>query len=516
MSTDQNTAVTTDASGSAHPSTGAGVSKASKRPRKRLSPAEIARKRERQLPAIARTPADHPASPAQAAQTVREVEAMPVTVIGDASDELVLASSFAPSVAPTAEPSDGPIGRPVDVRVEAAVELLDEPVLDRDPAPATTMWQPTLWEGNEDPAVVEEWVAATAIVYPIIDDEATSDASAASAVDTENTVARAGEAGRRIQSVADVVDQVERRATLSTLTVQHHAHLVPQVRAAVVDLVMEHRHVSVEADKHMTWLGIRFGIWSLTKTADGVFNPYRDLTEDRISGYLRYLGSSVSEASKDSYGSGLRRLAAGPPQRRVGKRRVAVAPHTRGAEDGFWTAADAYHPHSLEHTEAKTLFAANFGAGALPEEVNVLAPGDVLAAGGRVSLRLTRDATDSRVVPVAEDRYAHWLADRAAQLRGERYLFQPGRASRRNAVNATTRRLRESNAIFERYSTSAARNAWFARLLSAGIPFQVACVVAGISVGTHLPTDMLPHLPVPDPADIEAVIRARLTPPQTP
>jgi hypothetical protein len=491
MSTNQHSVAddstaTTSATDTTQASTGKGAIKK----RKRLSPAEIAQRREQRQPGIAR---------AKAAETA------PVRAADQASE--------APTI-----PADMPPEPSGNLRVAPVVELVYEAVLDRDPAPATTVRQMTLWENHEDPDVVAEWAAATAIVHPIDGDavdESEADTGAGDGQDTGSGAAR-GRGKGRLRLVTDVAGQAERRSILSALTVQYDAHLVPDVRPAVVDLVMEHPRVSAEADKHMTWLGIRFGIWSLTKTADGVFDPYRDLTENRINGYLRYLGSSVSEASKDSYASGLRRLAAGPPQRRVGKRRIAVAPHTVRAEDGFWTAADVYDPHSVEHTEGKTLLAATFGAGALPEEVNLLDPRDVLVARGRVSLRLRRDPLDSREVPVTEDRYAHWLVDRAVQLRGERFLFQPRRASRRNTVNATTSRLRQTNAIFERYSTSAARNAWFARLLTAGIPFQIACTAAGVGPGTHLPTDLLPHLPVPDPADIEAVIRARMTPPQTP
>lgn len=476
-------AATTQAAVSTQPDAGAGAAK-KRKTRTRLSPAEIARRRDRQRPGIART-TDAEAAP----------EAVAVTAVGT-----------------VAEPVVWPV-------VELVEDTVSDVVSDRDPAPATTVRQMTLWENHEDPDVVAEWAAATAIVHPL-DDENTLDETATDTGEGEGagsgTARGRGKAAGRLRLVADGVDQAERRSILSALTVQHDAHLVPDVRPAVVDLVMEHPRVSAEADKHMTWLGIRFGIWSLTKTSDGVFDPYRDLTENRINGYLRYLGSSVSEASKDSYASGLRRLAAGPPQRRVGKRRIAVTPHTVRAEDGFWTAADVYDPHSVEHAEGKTLLAATFGAGALPEEVHLLDPRDVIVARGQVTLRLRRDPLDLREVPVTEDRYAHWLADRAVQLRGERYLFQPRRASRRNTVNATTSRLRQTNAIFERYSTSAARNAWFARLLTAGIPFQVACTAAGVGPGTHLPTDLLPHLPVPDPANIEAVIRARMSPPQMP
>lgn len=438
----------------------------------RLSAAEIARREQRARPRIAQTP------------SVPEEVGSTTGLTGPTSGPRTLTCSPGRTV-------DLP-GSTVETAPPEPERVVFSQVPAREPAAATVVRQLTVWENNDDPAVIAEWVAATAIAHPATPKapEVTEDASSQRPAATPPT------------------ERDTRRAALNQLTVQHNSHLVPEVRDAIVGLVLEHRHVSTQADEYMTRLGIRFAIWCMSKTPDARFDPFRDITEDRIATYMRYLGSSVSEASKSSYTAGLRRLAAGPQQPRTGKRRVAVEPHERRAEDGFWVAADGFHHTGIEHREAKTMLAATFGAGALTEEVNYLAPEDVLVEGGRVALRLVRDKMVARDVPITNLRYADWLMDRAAQLAGERFLFQPTRGERRNAFNVATTRVRRANAIFERFNATAARNAWFQHLLVNGVPFHIACAAAGVAPGTHLPTDLLAYAPPVKAIDIEQAVRA--------
>lgn len=446
-----------------------------------LSPEEIGRRQTRALPAIAR-----------AQQATDSTPASPDT-----------------PGAPSADGRGGDLAAVLTLRTADNAGTVGGDALmtwNRHPSPASEPRQMTIWEdreGDVDADVVAGWVAAATRKPPEPDADSTDAAADADAEDA---------AAFRIWGTRHRIDPAERRQTLMRLTTRDDQHLIQRVRPAVVNLIVEHPFVSQEADSRLTALGIRFGVWSLPRTSDGAFDPYRDLTEHRISAFVRDAGRHLSTGSRASYASALRRLAAGPASTDRGARRTAVEPHSQVVEDGLWTAADAFHPSTWRHGEAKTLLAATFGAGAIPAEINNLAPEDVLVddtgASLRVSLRLTRVRTwETRDVPVIEPRYAKWLADRAQQFAGQTHLFKPEVVKRRNAINSTRRALAAANAAFERYDLPAARNTWAARWLSIGIPFEVWAKAAGIAPGTHLPTDLLAFLPTPTPGDIDTAFR---------
>lgn len=435
-----------------------------------LSPADIQRRQIRAMPAIARQ---------------REVS-------GDADDATADTSHTAVLPLPpraTARPA------------RTAPTTAGMPT--RESSAATEPRQMTVWEEREDELEVEViagWVAATTR-----NPRATGDDSADQQTSDDA-------ATHRIAASRHGIDPADRHRALMRLRTRDDLHLIQRVRPAVVNLIMEHPFVSEEADSRLIALGIRFGVWSLPRTADGEFDPYRDLTADRISSFVRDAGRHLSTGSKGSYASALRRLAAGPVNPDRGERRTAVEPHTAVVEDGLWSAAESFQIDSWRHGEAKTLLATTFGAGAMPAEINRLAPEDVLidetGPSVRVSLRLTRDRTwEVRDVPVVEPRYAEWLVGRARQFAGHTYLFKPDVIERRNAINSTRRALARANAAFERFDLPAARNAWAARWLSVGLPFEVWAKAAGIASGTHLPTDLLAFLPTPTPDDIETAFR---------
>lgn len=434
----------------------------------------------------------------------RENRALPTIAHAKRHEEAADGNAAAP-LPPRADDSRVNRTTVLPLHVHESEEPGAEAVLDqtrRRPPATEPLRQMTVWEDREDDLgadVLAGWIEAST---------RRPHQGVAAPVDTVD----AGAACYRIGATRHRLTAEERRAHLMQVGTRDDPHLIKRVRPAVVDLVLEHPYMSEEADNRLTALGIRFGVWSMTRTADGAFDPYRDLTADRISAFARDVGRHLSAGSVASYKSALRRIAAGPAQPDRSARRTAVEPHSRMVEDGLWIAAESFHPLSWRHGEAKTLLAATFGAGAMPAEINRLAPDDVLIGTAstepRVSLRLTRDRTwETRDVPVVEVRYAEWLAARADQFAGQTYLFKPEVIKRRNAINATKGALAQSNAAFERYDLPAARNAWAVRWLKIGIPFEVWAKAAGINPGTHLPTDLLPFLPTPSTDDIERAFR---------
>ncbi|WP_125037008.1 hypothetical protein [Nocardioides sp. LS1] len=465
---------------------------------KRLSAAEIARRAERQRPAIAR--AGERGRTARPARTDEQPELETPPAVDAPEGAAVVVTHPAVALTTKVDGDDngaGPLASIARSDVKTAMVSRE--------ASQTGPRQMTIWETAEDAEVIEGWVAASTRRDRLEDEADTEEAG-----DTEAGGGGAV-AGWRVVTPCSEVDPAVRRTRLRNLTTRDDLHLVQQVRAAVLDLVLEHPHQSGEADRRLVALGIRFGVWTLAKTADGEFDPFRDLTEDRITRFVRDAGPHLSPGSRDSYAAALRRLAAGPTIRHRSSRREAAAPLPRAVEDGLWAAADAYAVTSRQHTDAKTLLALSFGAGAMAEEINIVAPEDVLVGRHhgdiRVSVRLVRDKTWVRDVPVLQSRYADWLAARATQVAGHAYLFKPDRVSRRNALNSTTRRLAETNRAFERFRLNAARNTWAVTWLRAGVPFAEWANAAGVGPGTHLPTDLLAHLPTPGPDQVEAAFR---------
>lgn len=457
---------------------------------KRLSATEIVRRSERQRPAIARATA---LGPRDGTDDQPKLEAPTLDLDPrDGAGEVIAHPSMGATT--TADDGAGADDAPPSSTGRNATERTEV----RSEAPERGPRQMTIWESAEDAEVIAGWMTASTRRDRLEKEQ-----------DAEPNEAR--DAHWCVVTTNPVLDTETRRAPLRNLTTRDDLHLVQQVRPAVLDLVLEHRFQSEESDRRLVALGIRFGVWTLTKTVDGEFDPFRDLTEDRITGFVRATGQHLSPGSRDSYAAALRRLAAGPVIRHRSERRKAPAPLPRAVENGLWEAADGYRPTSWQHQEAKTLLALSFGAGASSEEINLVAPEDVIAtreSGSlRVSVRLLRKKTWVRDVPVLEPRYAEWLADRAAQVAGHAYLFKPERASRRNAVNSATRRLAETNHAFERFEPNAARNTWAVTWLQAGVPFPAWANAAGIGPGTHLPADLLAHLPTPDPAEVEAAFR---------
>lgn len=460
---------------------------------KRLSAAEIARRAERQRPAIARA-GDRGGSARQAPTDERPELETPVAI--DAPEGAAVLTHPAVALVTAVDTDDqgcGPSGSAARSDVTTAMVSRE--------ASQTGPRQMTIWETAEDAEVIAGWVSASTRRDRLEQREAAEQG------DNEDT----STAGWRVVTPDSAVDPAVRRTRLRNMTTRDDLHLVQQVRSAVINLVLEHPHQSEEADRRLLALGIRFGVWTLTKTPDGDFDPFRDLTEDRITRFVRDAGQHLSTGSQDTYAAALRRLAAGPVIRHQGQRRKAVAPLPPAVEEGLWTAADTYSAASWQHQEAKTLLALSFGAGATSEEINLVAPDDVLVHRGpgalRVSVRLMREKTWVRDVPVLQPRYADWLAGRAAQVAGHAYLFKPERVSRRNAVNSATKRLAETNHAFERFRLNAARNTWAVTWLQAGVPFAEWANAAGVGPGTHLPTDLLAYLPTPEPSDVEAAFR---------
>ena len=462
-----------------------------------LSASQIAQRVERQQPMIARSRAKSPQQPGDPTAprpiAVAEYDAEQPSETGQqargGTDDLNASGRHAAT-------REGPAwNRPENVTAPSASGPRVVPTGPR---------QMTIWEDSDDAAVIAGWVAAS-----------TRERPASSVADTPILNRQAGDASTatettwRIVPVDRVVDEETRRLRLQTVTTHDDLHLVQRVRPAVDDLVLEHPYIDDETDGRLLRLGIRFGVWSLSKTTDGEFDPFRDLTEDRIFGFVAHAG--VSAGSGGTYAAALRRLAAGPSNRHRGERRKAPAPTPRRVEEGLWAAADALAPTSWRHQEAKTLLALTFGAGALSEEINVVAPDDVVVdtcgERPRVRVRLVRNRTWVRDVPVVDVRYADWLASRAAQLAGQTYLFKPDRASRRNAVNATSALLSETNQAFDRFSVSAARSTWAVTWLRAGVSFAAWASAAGVGPGTHMPTDLLAYFPTPDTAEVDAEFR---------
>lgn len=465
----------------------------------RLSAAQVARRTERQKPRIA---SGRPMPGASTGLTTAR-EGTPGPEHPRDADTL----DIAPAIASPTEAAITPDRRNAATMPARSVAVF---------VPATTVGprQMTVWEDAEDAEVIAGWVLASSR-------KDAPEWRASAAFDDE----WADPVGSRAPTPSPGgPDRDARLASLRHLTTRDDPYLVQKVRLAVVDLVLEHRFVSEETDRRLAHHGIRFGVWSLARTSDGEFDPFRDLTEDRIAGFVRDAGAHLSDGSRATYAAALRRLAAGPTIRHTGQRRKAVAPLPKRIEDGLWAAADAFHPHSWQHQEAKTLLSLTFGAGAMPAEINLAAPDDVLLGGLRstspagsgsgleVSVRLMRATGWIRDVPVLDERYATWLATRAAQVAGQTYLFKPERRSRKDAINATTRRLAQVNSAFERFDLPAARNTWAVAALAAGVPFAEWALAAGVRPGTHLPTDLLAYLPTPDPAQIEAAFRRVATP----
>lgn len=468
-------------------------------PLTRLSSEQVARRTERQRPRIA---SDRPV-PSNSPGLATAAEATEGPDHPRAAD----APAIAPVIEPPTEASIAPERPNVATTSVRSGELF---------APATSVGprQMTVWEDAADAEVIAGWVLASSRKDAL-------EWRAGAAIEDE----WADAAGSRTPPVG--LDLDARRAYLRDLTTRDDSYLVQQVRLAIVDLVLEHRFVSEETDRRLAHHGIRFAVWSLARTSDGEFDPFRDLTEDRIASFIRDAGAHLSDGSRATYAAALRRLAAGPTIRHTGQRRKAVAPLSKRIEDGLWAAADAFRPDSWQHQEAKTLLSLTFGAGAMPAEINLAAPDDVLLDGPRfistagfvsglaVSVRLIRPQHAIRDVPVLDERYATWLATRAAQVTGQTYLFKPDRRSRKDAINATTRRLAQLNSAFERFDLPAARNTWAVAALAAGVPFAEWALAAGVGPGTHLPTDLLAYMPTPDRARVEAAFRrtAMRTPP---
>lgn len=378
--------------------------------------------------------------------------------------------------------------------------------------------QMVVWEHLTDQTAVESWLAA---VTPLTPESTGSDLPAAGVRDSPTGLAGpaaeslAGGEGAlwRVTTTAPALTREERLRCLATYMTRvgrgdpNVVLAVLEAAAMVAGLVVEFPYVSLDADRWLLSLGARFGAWVMDRTIDGTYDAYRDLTENHIAAFVGQL--PVTTGTKSTYTAALRRLAAGPTRAHVGSRRMAQPPYLPVLEATLWAVACGVDPHSWRHHASKTLLAVTFGTGASAAELVGLEPGDVLVlSDGSVRIRLARRGMWVRDVPVTNPDYAGYLAERAEDLAGHPWLFRPERSARPNTCNATVTNLAKTVPIFKGFDPRRARNTWAVNALAAGIPFAAWCHAAGVGPGTHLPTDLLPHLPAASPDDVAAAFHS--------
>lgn len=274
-------------------------------------------------------------------------------------------------------------------------------------------------------------------------------------------------------------------------------------RDIVMDTIGRVPFVSHEADRvHLTTLW-PFAAWCHDR--DGSFDPDRHLVDHVIRSYVQTQLGHMTQGSRDSYGSTLRRLARGDRIRPTGQRRPAQSPHTETEVRAFRSAAANAGQWRFD---AETLLALTAGAGLAGNEVTRATPDWVDPRVGYTVLRVPH-RSGTGVVREIPTYGATAAALRVAADGNPGYLFRSGYKCRKNVITDFVGLVAKQQKAFSTFAAVRARYYWIIQQLTAGVPFHIVCDMAGVGVGNHLPTDLLPHLPYPSLGDILLATRPR-------
>ncbi|MDO9455214.1 hypothetical protein [Nocardioides sp.] len=297
----------------------------------------------------------------------------------------------------------------------------------------------------------------------------------------------------RLLTEGDTVGDDVRRAALQAMFPEGPKHDVAAVKATVIELICQVSFTSFVSDRSMMTIGTSFARWCLHNTPDSTFRPDRDLNEDALADYLNFEKSGVTDQTRDTYASQLRRLARQGTPRRRGTRKAASAPYSSRSRDRMWTAACAID--DWVGAESRSLLSLTFGGGIRSDEVHAFKARQVTQVGRRVVLEVISGGMWVRHVPVY-GQYGQWLLTRSRELRFDDYLFRPTfLADRADAISSLVPKMRARSTVFADFKAARARHTWLTQALVAGIPYNAVSQVAGIGKDSNLPSDLLVHMP---------------------
>jgi integrase len=185
-----------------------------------------------------------------------------------------------------------------------------------------------------------------------------------------------------------------------------------------------------------------------------------------------------ARATKGTYRSVLRRMAGGPgPELATPFGGSPAPPPYSGPERAeLWALAGAQRS-SRRRASALVLLALGIGAGLRPGELATAVAGDIVAAGGSVTVHVRGPA--ERAVPV-KGTYAAAISNLASHA-GDGHLFCPGSADRayKNLVNNFARGLAADPGA-PQLCSGRARSSFICDHLAAGTPLGELLQLAGI------------------------------------
>lgn len=302
------------------------------------------------------------------------------------------------------------------------------------------------------------------------------------------------------------VDPRNRAAFLAGVQPEGRRSDIDAVKAQVIELVLGTDATTETSLRSLMSVLCRFAIWCRNNTADGTFNPARDLNEDQLHAFKIDALAHLERGSQATYMSVLRRVNTSIPKARPVGRNPASAPYSARSADLYWTTALEMDEWIFE--EMRTLLSLTFGTGAMSDEIATMRADQVIARASRTTLQITR-RHELREVPVY-GAYGTRLKARSAQLKPTDYLLRPTFHTRKNVVSDTVKRAAKRSSVFEGFKALRARHTWVCRCLLAGIPPNVLNVAAGVGPDNNLFSDLTAHMPTPTQAEVRrAFDRAR-------
>jgi hypothetical protein len=294
--------------------------------------------------------------------------------------------------------------------------------------------------------------------------------------------------------------QAERQAVLAERNVRGDQAAVAAVRQTVIDRVLRHPFRSREADITLFKTTIPYAAWCFRNT--GGFDPEVDLDDHLLADRIPRIWPAATESSRATRMSNLRRLRRGPMPATGFKRMPQPPLSDRAWLDLNYCTRDA----GKYAADARVLLALTGGAGLHASEV-IRARGDWVTTEDQTLCVWVPDHNgEYRVIPLSTES-ARVLRPIAVERRDE-FILRPDITYRKNVITSTNEVIRKRTEVWREFSAVRARHYWLAKVFTSPVPFVVACAMAGIRHGNHLPADIV-HF-IEQPTNEEIIRRLRV------
>lgn len=316
----------------------------------------------------------------------------------------------------------------------------------------------------------------------------------------------AGRRSNEVDTVPETHASAARVARLNAYTPKGGTpREVASLRRVVVNAVARIPGSSNESDDANVGVLYSFALYML-KT-HGAFNIVDDLTDTRIDEFIRMDCGHLAGSSRQTYRSTLRRVRRGDSRKAMFSRSRARAPLSRN--EWLLLNRDAEVAGNLAQ-DAKTLLYLTGSAGLQPHEVHIADTTWVVTRPGLTLLQVLDPKTaEFREVPVYGKAARHLTS--IARERPGTLLFRHNYKARANATSSFKDIMVNAFPSWQNYDSTRSRHRFLVNLLRSGVPFDVVCNVAGINPGTHLPTDLLFHMPYRDINEVDTYMRGLST-----